>query len=61
MQDGRQTSIALSMLMVLYALGFANLFLRSSLGIMAPSLSRDMRLSPEELSLVASSFFFAMR
>lgn len=59
MQDGRRTTIALSMLLVLYALGFTNLFLRSSLGIMAPSLSRDMQLSPEELSLVASSFFFA--
>lgn len=49
----------MSMLLVLYALGFTNLFLRSSLGIMAPTLSRDMQLSPEALSLVASSFFFA--
>ena len=40
-------------------LGFTNLFLRNSLGIMAPSISRDIALSPETLSIVASSFFFA--
>jgi MFS family permease len=43
----------------LYALGFTNLFLRSSLGVLAPSLKTEMGLSPEMLSTVASSFFFA--
>ena len=58
-QHDKGASIALSMLIVLYALGFANLFLRSSLGILAPTISSEMQLSPETLSLVASSFFFA--
>lgn len=56
--DG-QRRIALAVLVTLYMLGFTNLFLRNSLGIMAPSISRDMALSPESLSIVASSFFFA--
>lgn len=43
----------------LYALGFTNLFLRSSLGVLAPSLKTEMALSPEMLSTVASAFFFA--
>ncbi len=65
MQDVRraaaatQQNIALSMLLVLYALGFTNLFLRGSLGILAPTLSSEMQLGPETLSLIASSFFFA--
>jgi predicted MFS family arabinose efflux permease len=47
------------MLAILYALNFANLFLRSTLGVLAPELSREMALSPAMLSVVASSFFFA--
>ncbi len=58
-QHDTRATVALSMLLVLYALGFANLFLRSSLGILAPTISSEMQLSPETLSLVASSFFFA--
>ena len=58
-QQDQRASIALSMLFVLYALGFTNLFLRGSLGILAPTISAEMQLSPETLSLVASSFFFA--
>ncbi|MGI9426318.1 MAG: MFS transporter [Hyphomicrobiaceae bacterium] len=54
-----RVGIGVSMLIVLYALGFTNLFLRGSLGILAPELSSEMSLSPESLSLVASSFFFA--
>ena len=46
-------------LAVLYVLGFTNLFLRSSFGVMAPDLAREMALTPAQLSLVASSFFFA--
>ena len=56
--DGRG-QIAIAVLVTLYMLGFTNLFLRNSLGIMAPVISRDMALSPETLSVVASSFFFA--
>ncbi|MEZ5853540.1 MAG: MFS transporter [Hyphomicrobiaceae bacterium] len=44
---------------VLFALGFTNLFLRSSLGVMAPELAREVDLGPAALSAVASAFFFA--
>jgi MFS family permease len=47
------------MMAILCVLGFTNLFLRSSFGVMAPHLASEMRLSPVELSAVASSFFFA--
>ena len=46
-------------LAILYLLGFTNLFLRSSFGVMAPDLARGMALSPAMLSAVASAFFFA--
>ncbi|MBU2534151.1 MAG: MFS transporter, partial [Alphaproteobacteria bacterium] len=51
--------VAWAVLLTLYMLGFTNLFLRNSLGIMAPSMAKDMALTPETLSIVASSFFFA--
>jgi MFS family permease len=44
---------------VLFLLAFMNLFLRSSLGVMAPELAREMMLSPAALSTVASAFFLA--
>ncbi|MGE0699473.1 MAG: MFS transporter [Hyphomicrobiaceae bacterium] len=44
---------------VLFLLAFTNLFLRSSLGVMAPELAREMSLSPAALSTVASAFFLA--
>ncbi len=46
-------------LAILYILGFSNLFLRSSFGVMGPDLAREMSLSPAALSFVASAFFFA--
>ena len=46
-------------LTILYVLGFTNLFLRSSFGVMGPDLAREMSLSPAALSIVASAFFFA--
>jgi len=49
----------LPVLAVLYVLGFLNLFLRSSFGVMAPDLARELRLTPELLSTIASAFFFA--
>ncbi len=51
--------LAVPIFAALYALGFTNLFLRSSLGVMAPALSQEMELSPAMLSVVASAFFFA--
>jgi len=59
MPETQRATIAFSMLGTLYALGFTNLFLRGSLGIMAPALSVEMQLTPTTLSIVASSFFFA--
>lgn len=44
---------------VLFLLAFMNLFLRSSLGVMAPALTQQMSLSPAALSTVASAFFIA--
>ncbi len=49
----------LPILAILYVLGFTNLFLRSSFGVMAPDLAREMTLSPAMLSTVASAFFFS--
>src|SRR6185503_4102689 len=46
-------------LAILYGLGFANLFLRSNFGALAPELSRELALEPRGLSVVASIYFFA--
>ena len=56
---GAITRAFVPVLAILYILGFTNLFLRSSFGVMAPDLAREMRLSPELLSTIASAFFFA--
>lgn len=56
---GRRSLRLVAITAVLFVLGFTNLFLRSSLGVMAPDLSREMALSPAALSTVASAFFFA--
>ncbi|MEZ5818222.1 MAG: MFS transporter [Hyphomicrobiaceae bacterium] len=48
-----------AIVVVLFLLAFMNLFLRSSLGVMAPELAREMTLSPAALSTVASAFFLA--
>ena len=52
-------SAIVPILAILYGLGFTNLFLRSSFGVMAPDLAREMALEPAALSMVASAFFFA--
>jgi predicted MFS family arabinose efflux permease len=52
-------ALAVPIIAALYALGFTNLFLRSSLGVMAPGLAAEMALTPAMLSTVASAFFFA--
>ena len=41
----------------LYALGFANIFLRSTMGVLAPELAADLDLSPEMLGAIASAYF----
>jgi predicted MFS family arabinose efflux permease len=58
-EAGRRSSRLAAITAVLFVLGFSNLFLRSSLGVMAPDLSREMALGPTALSTVASAFFFA--
>ncbi|MCB1509468.1 MAG: MFS transporter, partial [Hyphomicrobiaceae bacterium] len=59
MLKAKRAEITYAMLLTLYALGFTNLFLRGSLGILGPSLTTEMQLTPAMLSAVASSFFFA--
>ena len=50
---------ALVMMAALYGLGFANIFLRSTMGVMAPELSRELNFSPATLGGIASAFFVA--
>lgn len=52
-------SVLLPILATLYLLGFSNLFLRSSFGVLAPELESEMGMSPAVLSTVASAFFIA--
>lgn len=56
---GRRSWHLAAIVVVLFLLAFMNLFLRSSLGVMAPELTREMTLSPAALSVVASAFFIA--
>lgn len=51
--------LLLPILAILYVLGFTNLFLRSSLGVLGARLAEEIHLAPAALSLVASAFFFA--
>jgi MFS family permease len=46
-------------LAILYGLGFANLFLRSNFGVLAPELAGELALEPRSLSIVSSVYFFA--
>lgn len=55
----RATASIFSIIAILYCLGFTNLFLRASLGVMAPDLARDLAMEPAVLSAVASAFFFS--
>ena len=59
MAGARLARVFLPVLAILYVLGFTNLFLRSSFGVMAPHLSVEMQLTPAQVSGVASAFFFA--
>jgi len=49
----------LPMMAALYGLGLANIFIRSSMGVLAPELATDLSLTPEMLGLIASGFFFS--
>ena len=49
----------LPILATLYLLNFSNLFLRTSFGVMAPELEREMGFSPAVLSTIASALFIA--
>ncbi len=53
------TRAFLPILASLYLLNFFNLFLRTSFGVMAPELERELDFSPAALSVVASSLFIA--
>lgn len=59
MTGARLARVFLPVLAILYVLGFTNLFLRSSFGVMAPHLATEMELTPAQVSGVASAFFFA--
>ena len=59
MPGARLARVFLPVLAVLYVLGFTNLFLRASFGVMAPHLATEMELTPAQVSGVASAFFFA--
>lgn len=49
----------LPMMAALYGLALANIFIRSSMGVLAPELSAELGLSPEMLGAIASAFFIA--
>lgn len=54
-----RASTLLPMMAALYGLGLANIFIRSSMGVLAPELAADLSLTPEMLGLIASGFFFS--
>lgn len=47
------------MMASLFGLALSNLFVRSSMGVLAPELAADLALSPVFLGAAASAFFFA--
>lgn len=47
----------LALMVALYGLALANIFLRSSMGVLAPELAAELELSPKMLGLTASAFF----
>ncbi|SVA84420.1 uncharacterized protein METZ01_LOCUS137274, partial [marine metagenome] len=47
------------MMAALYGLGLANIFIRSSMGVLAPELAMDLALPPEMLGAIASAFFLS--
>jgi predicted MFS family arabinose efflux permease len=49
----------LPMMVALYGLALANIFIRSTMGVLAPELAADLALSPRMLGLIASAFFLS--
>jgi len=49
----------LPMMAVLYGLCLCNIFLRNSIGVLAPELSAELDLTPALLGAIASAFFIA--
>jgi predicted MFS family arabinose efflux permease len=47
------------MMAALFWLGLVNIFLRSSMGVMAPELAAELALSPTMLGMIASAFFLS--
>jgi len=47
------------MMAALLGLALSNLFIRSSMGVLAPELAEDLDMSPVVLGATASAFFFA--
>jgi predicted MFS family arabinose efflux permease len=47
------------MMAALFWLGLVNIFLRSSMGVMAPELAAELALTPTMLGLIASAFFLS--
>ncbi|MEM7406958.1 MAG: MFS transporter [Pseudomonadota bacterium] len=47
----------LPMMAALFGLGFANIFLRATMGVLAPELARELSLTPAVLGATASAFF----
>ena len=47
----------LAMMAALYGLGLANIFIRSSMGVLAPELAADLALSPAMLGPSPRRFF----
>ena len=47
------------MMAALYGLALANIFLRSSMGVLAPELSAELALTPGMLGAIASAFFIS--
>ncbi|MDP6707308.1 MAG: MFS transporter, partial [Alphaproteobacteria bacterium] len=58
MRRGPSPSLA-AMMVALYGLALANIFLRSSMGVLAPELAAELALSSKMLGLIASAFFFS--
>ena len=50
---------ATMMIAALFGMALTNLFVRSSMGVLAPELASDLDLSPFILGAIASAFFFA--
>ena len=56
---GAGIGAVLPMMAVLYGLCLCNIFLRNSIGVLAPELSAELGLAPALLGAIASAFFIA--